>query len=100
VSIDHPGDPEVNEGVGNTANAPDGNHSDSNSDDSDDNNDSDNSVSKNDTPLTTYVNVLEAKLDAELANLDSIYDPGDTNDESVDPNLSNAFESINQDEIQ
>jgi hypothetical protein len=73
VSIDHPAGPGVNEGVGNAA--PDGNHSDSNaSDDSSASNDS-NDTGDNLTPLITYVDALETKLDAKIADLDSIYDP-------------------------
>jgi hypothetical protein len=86
--------PLINEGVGNTA--PDGNHSDSNaSDDSSASDDSD-GTGDNSTPLTTYVDALEAKLGAKVANLDSIYDPATTDDESTDHDL----EPIDQNEIQ
>jgi hypothetical protein len=91
VSIDHPADPEVTEGVGNTADTHDGNHSDSNraSNHSDSNRGSNSASntrdsnrgsddSDNSTPLTTNVDTLEAKLDAELADLDTIYDPAVT----------------------
>jgi hypothetical protein len=73
VSIDHPANPEVTEGVGNAVDTHDGNHSGSNSasDDGDSNRGSDNS--DNSTPLTTYVDALEAELDAKLANLDRAY---------------------------
>jgi hypothetical protein len=103
VSIDPSADPAVNEGVGNTA--PDGNHSDSNSNnDNSSNGDSSAShnseeESDNSTPLTTYVDTLEAELDAEIANLDSIYDPAATDDESTDHDLSHNFEPIDPDEI-
>jgi hypothetical protein len=99
VSIDHPADPEVNEGAGNTA--PHGNHSDSNSasDDSSASNDS-NDKSDTLTPLTTYIDALEAELDAKIANLDSIYDPAATNEKSTDHDLSKDFEPIDKNGIQ
>jgi hypothetical protein len=102
VSIDHPADPEVNEGVGNTADAPDGNHSDSNSDSNDSDSNRDGDHSDNSTLLTTYLDALEAKLGAKIVDLDSIYNPGDTNDESksTDHDLSDNFEPIDKDEIQ
>jgi hypothetical protein len=55
--------------------------------------------SDNSTPLTTYVDALEAELDAEIADLDSIYDPAATDDKSTDHDLSNDFEPIDPDEI-
>jgi hypothetical protein len=78
--------------VGNTA-APDAapdDESDSNSasDVSDSNiiaSDDSNDDSDNSTPLTTYVDALEAELDAEIADLDNIHDPVATNDASIDP---------------
>ncbi len=98
VSIDPSADPAVNEGVGNTA--PDGNHSADNSS-NDDSSASDDSEeeSDNSTPLTTYVDALEAELDAKIANYDSICDPAATDDESTDHDLSNDFEPIDPDEI-
>ncbi len=46
-------------------------------------------------PLEAYVDGLEARLDAELADLDSSYDPGDTNDSSSnDSDLDDNFEAI------
>jgi hypothetical protein len=99
VSIDPLADPAVNEGVGNTA--PDGNHIDNNSNVNDDSSASNDSEDESDnwTPLTTYVDALEAKLDPQNADLDSTYDPAATYDESTDHDLSNDFEPIDQDEI-
>jgi hypothetical protein len=99
VNIDPSANPAVNEGVGNTA--PDGNHSDNNSNVNDDSSASDDSEDKSDNsvPLTTYVDALEAELDAKIANYDSICDPAATDDESTDHDLSIDFEPIDPDEI-
>jgi hypothetical protein len=96
VSIDPLAEPGANEG----GNTPDGNNNDSTSDSDDNHSNRDDSGTPK-TPLTTYVDALEAKLFTELADLDSTCAPDGNDDESTDRNLlSDDFEPTDQGKIQ